>query len=181
MARARRSLGKRKLAELLKEYLAPAGLAALVSAGATVALLLPQWLDKNRELDEKRARLEFVETDFSAYSRVMRKAYALLSPEQLAELFGEKGDLLVRVSNARLNDAALLSAELRRSKEGVYFVWCRTREESSFKGRPIGFWLTRHEALSWVREYASADAFGRIFGEAAFRSIGSNHGSNPCG
>jgi len=162
---------RKKFTDALKEYLAPAGIGAIAGVVATMATVVPQIFDKTQQVIEQQRHLNEIERDISAYSKVIRKMYPLLSTEQLADLFEDKGKVLINVDKGRMSNDSLISAELRQSPEGAYFVWCRTGMNSAYAGVSLGFWLTRREALAWASEFATAGEFKEVFGDEAFKSI----------
>ena len=162
---------KTTLASVLKEYLAPAGIGALLGAIATVVTVVPQAFDKTQQLLEQRRQLAQIEQDISAYSKVIRKMYPLLSKKQLARLFEGKGKTLINVDKGSRVDDDVISAELRQSPEGAYFVWCETSMNSNYSGASLGFWLTRAEAMAWANAYATTDDFRKVFGDEAIKYV----------
>jgi len=162
------------LKDMLKEYLAPAGIGALAGVITTLITVVPQAFDKTQEIIKQQKKLEQIEADVSAYSKVVRKLYPLLTPEQLTDLFEDKGKVLITVDTGDTNNDTAISAELRQSPEGAYFIWCRTGMNTGYSGASLGFWLTRAEALAWANAYATASDFRETFGDDAFKLVNKN-------
>jgi urease gamma subunit len=166
--------------ELAREYFAPAGIGVLVGAIGTIATVLPQLIDKTKELVAQRAVLSQIEQDISAYSKVVRQIYPILTAEQIGAMFKDKGTVLVTVDKGKMDDDTWVAAELHVSPEGAYFVWCRSGMNSEHSGASTGFWLTRPEAMAWVDSHASSKKLREVFGDDAFKQIGGDTSVGLC-
>ena len=158
-------------ADLLKDNLVPAGVGALVGVVGTLALVVSQLFEKAEQISEQQRRSSQIEQDISAYSRAIRKMYPLLSEKQLSNLFEGKGKFLINVDRGRTGDDSLMSAELRKSPEGAYFIWCRTGMNSSYRGASFGLWLTRGEAMAWADSYVTPKEFRALFDEDELKPV----------
>lgn len=156
---------------LIREYLAPAGIGAIIGAISTLATVVPQFMDKTKQIIEQRSLLAQIEQDVESYSQVVKKLYPLLSRDQLANLFEGKGKTLLNVDRGKIDDDTWISAELKVSGEGAYFVWCRSGMNSSIDGASTGFWLTRRQAMAWADTYGSSQQLRAIFGEDAYKLV----------
>jgi hypothetical protein len=149
--------------DLLKQYIAPAGIGATVAIVGALAVTLPKLLDYSDEIRRQESLLRKAEADYSAYSKVMQRYYRLLNDEKLRSLFPSDAISIARPDMAALGNDEWTSIALKRSREGAYFVWCERGSDSSQGPAVAGEWLTRAEAQSWAVEYLSASAFLAAF------------------
>jgi hypothetical protein len=153
--------------DLLKQYLAPAGIGALVGAVATVSTTLPKLFDNTDKIRQQRAILQELEEDYAAYSKVMQRFYPRLNSEQLNSLFPKNARQLA-VARTDLLGTGWTSSALKQSEEGAYFVWCVAKTTA---GATAGMWLTRPEAKRWAVEYPSVSGFLNAFPDEDPRTV----------
>ena len=141
--------------DLLKQYLAPAGIGAIVTAVATLGATIPRIEEKTRQLNE-------LERDIAAYSKVIQRFYPLLESDQLRSLFPSNAQSLLSIDENPGKDT-WFSAQLRRSPEGVFFLTCEGGMSSRTSGAFYGTWLIRGEAVRWAQKYVGPEEFQTVF------------------
>jgi hypothetical protein len=167
--------------DFFRAYIGPAGIGALAGILATLATAVPQFVTKTREVLAQQEQLRQVEQEMAAYSAMVRKMRGLLPEDALGDLFEDKATVLIHVDSGNRDRDTEISAALKRSSEGAYFVWCTTGYNTSHGGADLGFWMTHGEALAWASRYATADEFTKTFGEESRKFVDKRMRVARCG
>jgi hypothetical protein len=156
--------------DLLKQYLAPAGIGALIGAVGVLATTLPQLLTSIENLRRQQAALELLHKDYLAYSVGVDRFRKLLSDDQINASFPRNAKE-IDVADRNAGTEEQISAFLKQSREGAYFVWCEGGMSSSLDGSFSGKWLTRDDAVRWAHQHLEAGKFEKTFPEEDLRAV----------
>jgi hypothetical protein len=150
---------------LLRQYFAPTGVGVILGAIATLASVLPGFLDRSQKLLDQGRRLALIEADVAAYSKVVSGFYKLLTQDQLQSLFpSDAKTLLERTARSADDEDNWSSVELKQSPEGAFFLWCEGGFDSKTNGAFYGTWLTRGQAIRWAQQHAGGvEEYQRVF------------------
>ena len=157
------------------------GIGVLIGVLSTLLATVPQLFDRAQKLADQRNALAQVEADITAYSRVMKRFRHLLSPAQMRDFFQQDASLLLAVDTGSRDTDDWLSAQLKKSPEGAYFIWCQGGMNSDTAGAFYGYWVTRPQAMRCAQEYATWNQAVEVFSEEELRRVDETLQIDRCG
>lgn len=148
---------------LLKQYLAPAGLGVIIGVVGALAATLPKIFDYTKKISEEKKKLNLIEEDIKAYSKVFSKFREVLSKDVMNSLFPDDAKTIYTYDKPSAMEDDRISVQLKQSKEGAFFLWTESSMNSELAGARFGKWLTRSEAIIWAQTYLPVLEFKKLF------------------